>query len=96
MTLVGLISTYLSIIFQDIDALLFLKEEEPQCFVFIIGEVSFYFISFVSICFGFGFINIRNEALFSGFDICRLFLGIVWVFIGMGFCWSNEMQEKSE
>ena len=86
---------YFTLVLYDIDALGELVDAELSCFAFIIGEITFYFLSFINILIGLCLIKIENEYIFSTMDIFRLFIGFIWCGIGMGGCWSNEMERKS-
>jgi len=93
--MIGLIPMYISLILQDTDSLTLLREIEPVCFAYMLGEIGFYIIGFVTICIGLSLIKISNENTFSSIDVFRLFFGFAWCMLGMGSCWSQEMERKS-
>ena len=80
---------------RNYDSLGFLREIEPVCFAYLLGEICFYLIGFVTILIGLCMIKINNESTFSSIDVFRLFFGFAWCMLGMGSCWSQEMERKS-
>ena len=54
--------------------------------------MSMYICSFINISIGFFMISPNNHKVFKYCGYLRLSIGLVWVFIGMVFCWSSEMK----
>ena len=74
--------------YSDLEAL---EGAEQKCYDFIIGNMSLYAISIVMMWISYYAISKQNIRLVKCFENLRGLACLIWGFVGIDFCWSDQM-----
>jgi len=76
---------------SGLENLEFLRENENQCWNFVIGNLSLYVLIIIYYIIAYFVITIRNVKIMMYVDNILTIMTVIWGFVGIEFCWSDSM-----